>query len=429
MGRRSYVRVYVYFGREFIFAFFVAFLFFFFIFFVNQLLLLAEEILSKHVPFKDVLLLILYSLPLIVSLSFPFSSLVGALMAIGGLSSSNEILAFQASGISIRTIFMPFFLLGILFSLTSFIMNDYFLPMGTLNFGKLYRKLLYANPEMELEANSVKYYQDSVIVTGSIEGNTIYNISILDKTPQNEKRIIHANQGYLADTYTQRGVISLELKEVFSQIFQPKRGKSFEYFTAERMTYNILLKDISFSIRNPGPSEMSSVDVWNTIQAKKEELEKKRTMHAKNNMVDRWVLMGLYRRLHLTGEHLTEKNFANTISPLIEHYNRYNNALNRDISSKSLTIYQLEFNKKFAVPLGCFIFIFLAVPAGMITGRRGRAVGFGVGLIISLIYWSILFAGQTLGLRLDVSPFLSMWAPNIFVLFLAILLYTMRKLR
>lgn len=423
MGRRSYLRIYVYCGKEFLLAFFVAFLFFFFIFFINQLLLLAEEILSKHVPFKDVLLLILYSLPLIVSLSFPFSSLVGALMAIGGLSSTNEILSFQASGVSIRRIFLPFFLLGILFSLTSFIMNDYFLPMGTLNFGKLYRKLLYANPEMELEANSIKYYQDSVIVTGPIEGSTIFDITIIDKTPEDEKRIIHANQGYLADTYTQRGVISFELKDVFSHIFQPKRGKSFEYLSADRMTYNILLKDISFSIRNPGPSEMSSLDVWTTIKAKEVELNQKKTLHARNLYIDRWELMSLYRKLSFVEEDVTN------YSGLVEDYNRYKNSVNRDISSKSLTIYRLEFNKKFAVPLGCFVFIFLAVPAGMITGRRGRAVGFGVGLMISLVYWSILFAGQTLGLRLDVSPFLSMWAPNVFVLFLAVLLYTLRRLR
>ncbi|MCA1949961.1 MAG: LptF/LptG family permease, partial [Treponema sp.] len=35
------------------FSFFVAFLFFFFIFFINQLLLMAEEILSKRVPFNQ----------------------------------------------------------------------------------------------------------------------------------------------------------------------------------------------------------------------------------------------------------------------------------------------------------------------------------------------------------------------------------------
>jgi len=43
-----------------------------------------------------------------------------------------------------------------------------------------------------------------------------------------------------------------------------------------KMIYNILLKDISFSVRNPGPSEMSSRDVYSTIQEKRAALDEKR---------------------------------------------------------------------------------------------------------------------------------------------------------
>ena len=118
--RKNYLSIYSYIGKEYLLSFIVSFLFFFFIFFVNQMLLLAEDILSKHVPFTDVLLLIIYSLPLIVSLSFPFGSLVGALMTVGRFSSDNEILAFQASGIAKRHIFFPLFIIGIAFSLVSF---------------------------------------------------------------------------------------------------------------------------------------------------------------------------------------------------------------------------------------------------------------------------------------------------------------------
>ena len=140
-------RITLYILEEFFLSFLVAFFFFFFIFFVNQLLVMAEEIFSKKVPFWDVVLFILFSFPAIIALSFPFGSLVGALMAVGRLSSDNEILAFKASGISLSRIFLPLLLLGIILSSVSFVMNDYFLPLGNIHLGRIYRKILYTNPD------------------------------------------------------------------------------------------------------------------------------------------------------------------------------------------------------------------------------------------------------------------------------------------
>ena len=81
--RRVYKQITLYVAREFLLSFSVAFLFFFFVFFVNQMLLMAEQVLTKRVGAWQVFLLVLYSLPAIVALSFPFASLVGALMAVG----------------------------------------------------------------------------------------------------------------------------------------------------------------------------------------------------------------------------------------------------------------------------------------------------------------------------------------------------------
>ena len=86
--------------KEFLISFTVAFLFFFCTFFINQLLVLAEEIFSKKVPFGDVLRFVVFSLPSILALSLPFGALVGSLMAMGRFSSDNEILAFRACGVA-----------------------------------------------------------------------------------------------------------------------------------------------------------------------------------------------------------------------------------------------------------------------------------------------------------------------------------------
>ncbi len=410
--RRKYTIIFSYIGKEFILSFIVAFLFFFFIFFVNQMLLLAEDVLSKHVPFKDVLLLIIYSLPLIVSLAFPFGSLVGALMAVGRFSSDNEILAFQASGVARRKLFFPIFLVGILFSVFSFFINDYFLPKGTINFNKLFRKLLYSNPEMELEPYSVKRYQDSILITGDVSGNRIDGLTIIDKDPDDNRRMIMAKSAVLGESTEQQGVISLELTDVFSHIADGKRVTRAEYLISRKMIYNILLKDISFSVRNPGPSEMSSRDVYSTIQEKRTAVNDKIAQNERLLREYRYNIRLNYMISISDADGIDEKTAAE-LSRQLEEVEKLEN---KQFYDRSLHLYRLEFHKKIAVPIACFIFVIFAFPIGLFTKRSGRSVGFGIGLLIAVIYWGMLFAGQTFGLRARISPILSMWAPNIVII-------------
>jgi hypothetical protein len=43
-------------------------------------------------------------------------------------------------------------------------------------------------------------------------------------------------------------------------------------------------------------------------------------------------------------------------------------------------------------------------------------VGFGVGLFVSIVYWGLLVAGQTFGVRMSLSPGFSMWLPDAAIL-------------
>ena len=172
---------------------------------------MAEEILSKNVSFKNVSLIILYSLPAIVAFALPFSSLVGGLMSIGRMSSDNEILALQASGISYKKLFIPVIIIGIFLSIFSFIVSDYFLPASTIKFGRLYREILYSSPELELESNSIKRYQDSIIITGMVDNRTINNLVIIDKTEEKNNRVILAEKAELSSGLDQLGITSLEI--------------------------------------------------------------------------------------------------------------------------------------------------------------------------------------------------------------------------
>ncbi len=364
---------------------------------------MAEEILSKNVSLKNVALIILYSIPAIVAFALPFASLVGGLMSMGRFSSDNEILALQASGVSYKRIFIPVIIIGIFLSLFSFIVSDYFLPVSTIKFGKLYREILYSSPELELESNSVKHFQDSILITGIVKNKTINNLMIIDKTDKNNNRIISAAKAELSSDIHNPGVTSLELTNVLSLTPVLKQRGDFNYFSSSKMVYNILLKNISFSIRNLTPREMSSIDVYRSIKGK--ELKQSAAIMQNNKEIEKL-------QYNLFTEYSSKEPSMDVMEKI------HNNIAQREknkFKDRNLQIYKLEFNKKIAVPIACLVFLYFSVPISLNSRKNGKSVGFGIGLLVSIFYWSLLFAGQTLGIRMDFPPFLSMWFPNMVI--------------
>jgi lipopolysaccharide export system permease protein len=97
-------------------------------------------------------------------------------------------------------------------------------------------------------------------------------------------------------------------------------------------------------------------------------------------------------------------------------YERYLAVSRKRVTDRNLQLHELEFHKKFSIPFSCLVFVLFAFPAGMLARRSGRAVGFGLGLLVSALYWGMLFVGHTLGIRLQFSPLAAMWLPNAVIL-------------
>jgi lipopolysaccharide export system permease protein len=402
---------------EALFSFFICFLFFFFIFFVNQILLMAKEVLTKHVPFNQVALLIFFSLPTVISMSAPFASLVGTLMTVGRLTSDNEILVMLSSGLSYRNIFFPAITVGIIISILSFITNDILLPAGTVQFNKLWRKILFSTPALELEANSVKRFRDTVIVTGDVEDNTIKNVMILDKTSDGERRVIMASQAELKDGGNEG--LSLELENAFVQSSKEIVREDYDYASASSLQYWISNEDIIQAVMSVSPREMSSRDVGKAIKQKTEDVGVRANERKGKLVVQALNLENILRR-GPPGEAWSRK--ASTIA----NFQRETQTLTGIYKDRSLTIHVIEYHKKFSVPFGAFFFVFLAVSLGLMAKKSGQTVGFIFGNIIAVIYWSMLFIGQTMGLRVGTSPFWSMWLPNILSLGIGLTLAAIR---
>jgi len=402
---------------ETLFSFSICFLFFFFTFFVNQILLMAQEVLTKHVPFDQVALLILFSLPTVIAMSAPFASLVGTLMTIGRFTSDNEILVMLSSGLSYKNIFLPAITVGIIISLLSFFTNDVLLPAGTIQFNKLWRQILVSTPALELEANSVKRFRDTVIVTGDVTGNSIDNVLILDRTGDGERRIIMASNAELKDSGKEG--LSLDLQRAFIHSSKEIVREDYDYASTGLLQYRVSNEDIIQDFFSVSPREMSSRDVRTAIRSRSADLEQRVNERKGRAVIQAAALESILRAG--PGE-----DSWNRKASAVANFYREAQSLANIRNDRSLLIHIIEYYRKFSVPFGAFFFVFLAVSLGLMAKKSGQTVGFIIGIIIAVLYWVMLFLGQTMGLRLGTPPFISMWFPNILSLVVGLILAMVR---
>ncbi len=359
---------YRYLLKELFLYFFVAFLFFFFIFFVNQILLIIQKILEKKVPLWDVIRLMTYALPSIIAQSAPFATLVGFLMCLGRLVSENEVLIFRASGQSYASILAPVIILGGIISLGSFFVNDYLLPLGTIKYNKLYRSILASNPAVELEPNSVKKTVDKTLVIGDVKGDNVSDLIFFDTGSDGQQRIVVADESKVKKASDPGVLMTLEMNNAAVMLFDKSHRDKYDLLTSDVMNLNVFESSISATSQKVSPREMTSWDLHKQIKA-----------------------------------------FES-----IEGH-----------SKKQLNSYKLEYNKKFSLPFGSIFFAFLALPLALLFGKHnGQTIGLIIGIVICVLYWTVMVLGQIFGNRGGLNGFWVMWAPNIIITVTAGIFYS-----
>ena len=358
--------------KELFLYFFISFVFFFMVFFVNQILLVAENILKKRVPVIDVMRLISYSLPMVIAQSAPFATLVGFLMCLGRLASENEILILRASGQGYRVILRPVLILGVLISVASFFVNDYLLPLGTINYNKLYRSILTSNPAVELESNSIKRTNDKTLVIGDVSGENVSDLIFFDTDSDGGQRIIVADESVVTKSTSAGVLMRLVMNDASVLMFDKDRKNDYDVLTSESVVLNIFESTFLENDRSVSPREMTSYDLYKEIKA-------------------------------MRGD--------------------------ADVSDKKRNRYNLEMAKKFSMPFGSIFFAVLAMPLALIFGKHnGQTIGLIIGLFISVFYWAVSIVGQIFSSRTGVYGVTTMWAPNILIGVAGVIFY-LRLLR
>jgi lipopolysaccharide export system permease protein len=99
-----------------------------------------------------------------------------------------------------------------------------------------------------------------------------------------------------------------------------------------------------------------------------------------------------------------------------------------EFDQKQMDRYLVEIYKKYSIPVACLVFVLIGAPLGMMARRGGFGMGAGLSLGFFLFYWACLIGGEKLADRGALSPFWGMWAANI-VLGLIGMLLTIRTAR
>ena len=363
--------IFKYIIRELLIYFFVSFAFFFVVFFVNQILLMAETILKKRVPVATVGKLIWYNLPAIVAQSAPFSTLLGFLMCLGRLVTDNEVLILRASGQRYSVILKPVIILGVIISLFSFVMNDYFLPLGTLKYNRLMKQVILSNPAIELESQSIKRIGDYTFIIGNVDKTKVSDMVIFDSSNSGKLKVIIANESNVKKSTEEDVLMQMKLSNPNVLMFNGLKKGNYDILTGSSLTLNIFDDVIDIGKSSLSPREMTSKDLWLKIRDYK------------------------------------KKNI---------------------LTKRQLNSYNLEFNKKFSIPFGSIFFALLAFPLALVFGKRdGFTLGLIFGIILSVLYWAASILGQIFGLRGGYNGFWLMWGPNFFIGLLGIILYLRLK--
>lgn len=341
--------------KELMLYFGVSFLFFFMIFFVNQILLLIGELLKQRVPFSDAYRLMIYTLPFVISQSAPFSTLVGFLMCLGRIMSDNEVLIIRASGQSYIMIMVPVFILGILISVASFFVNDYLLPIGTIRYNQLYRKILTSNPSVQLEPNSIKFFNKSILITGDVKDTNVSDLIFFDEKGDTQ-RIIVSGKSNLISAREEGVLMQMNMSDsVVASLDSSKKG-DYEVLDASSMTMNIFDSAILNTNTRTTPREMTSFDLGRQVKQM--------------------------------------KKMENLDKRILNHY-------------------RMEYYKKFSSPFGSIFFAILALPLAFLFGKHnGQTIGLIFGLVICVIYWAMMIIGQMFSIRIGIDAFVAMWLPD-----------------
>ncbi|MCM8757761.1 MAG: LptF/LptG family permease [Candidatus Omnitrophica bacterium] len=332
--------------------------------FIGNLVKIINLIIGKGIEILAVFKLFGYLIPYLLTYTLPIAILSAILLLLGRLSSDNEIIGIQASGINIIYITVPLLIVSLIFALFLLILNDRIIPSNHFAFYKAVKDIGIRNPAAFLEPGVfINNFDKYIIFIYHIEGNKLFNIRIyepqsLDKIP----RTIIAKRGEFI-SLPEKSMIKLKLIDGTSDEPDPDNPENFYKLNFKTYFINLNLTKESYSEEpKKKPKDMN-------IKELKVEIEKTKRMGIEP-------------------------------LPLITHL-----------------------HKRIALSFSSFVFVLIGIPLGLIARRKERTINFALTFLIIGIYYLSLLGCETLSIEGFIKPEIGIWLPNIAFIVVGILLF------
>lgn len=322
---------------------------------VGNLNKIADLIINKGVDIISVFKIFLLMAPYMVTYALPISLLIAVLMALGRLSSDNEIIAIRASGVNLFSLILPLLTIGLIMSLALVIFNDRAASYAHYAYRKTLKEVGIKNPAAAFEEGVfINSFQKYILFIYHVDQkkNKLYNVRIYE--PQGEgkpTRTIVAKSGEFI-AVPEKNSIKLKLIDGTSDEPDPENPRNFY-----KLNFKTYFMNLNPEQQQGGgkiekkPKEMTIQELRNDIvKLKKENIDP---------------------------------------SPLIT-----------------------EINQKVTLAFSAFVFILIGAPFAIITRRREKSINIGIAILIIIIYYPLFIGCEALGIQGQINPWVAMWIPN-----------------
>lgn len=408
--------------REFLPPFLLSACIFTFVMLLDKLLDLLDMIVTKGVPVRTVVEIFLLLLPSMIAVIIPMGVLAGILMAVGRMESDLEITAMKASGVSIFSLIRPLMAVSVILTVMMVLFNNYVLPDANHMAKNLLLDIGSMHPAARIVpgmfVDDIENYRIFVEEKDDITGD-LQNVVIHEQLPGSPVRTITAVKGRMEPLSANR--IRLVMRD--GQMHELSndggyRKLDFEVYTVEITRSRELVRRDRDS---RGDRELSAGQMRALVDS----------LRAGIAALDDSLAAAGSSPLKALADGVTAGSGRNTFPPpdSVDARTWFNLSRNYIVQVsgnlrmltdrkqsllRSVSRYQVEIHKKYSIPFACIIFVLLGVPLGLSTRKGSVGIALGVSLLVILLYYLFLIAGEHLADRRMMDPFLAMWLPNLF---------------
>jgi len=326
---------------------------------------LIRKIVEFGLPLFLALKVLFFSLPSFLVLSFPMAVLLSTLLAYGKLSSNSELLALKSLGIKTSRIISPAIALSIFMTGLTFYFNDNLVPRSN----KLAETTLRAGMGSSFSGETQKYN-----IMFARYGSRI-NASSKKPTKSNT-HLTHIFYSSLFENNIMKEVTVLDYsREDIQQILKADSAKfdkknsswifsegSIVSIDPRGQTTNIKFKEYTYPFVE-GPLELAKVPKDSTEMTLKQALEAEKIYKKTGNL-------------------------------------------------KEIRRIQVRIQEKFTLPFACLVFGLIGSSLGSKSNlRSSKSQGFGLSIILILIYYVMSFIFSSFGVKGILTPILAAWLP------------------